>query len=242
MNDAGNVAPMALRRRVRGRIAAIAAMAVAAGLATCGTAAAAPGPLAFSLMENQISSVVEQQSPTYFYAPCSNGAGGPENCDPSTWVTNPFSDEPCVWDVDDHFLMSGAGNVNAGATATGRICMIADGDTVIGDPSQDHMLRATVWAPSSTLTVTLRNDHGAAITMAPQADGKNGWRYYACVVDHTPGPYPAIAGSNGGVGVKVHWQLAVTAGARTVKGVYAMLEHPLIGTQTWFDAGKAGCT
>lgn len=204
--------------------------------------AATPSSLSFTMMERQISSTVEQQSPTYFYPPCSNGAGGAGNCDPSTWVTNTFANEPCAWDVDDHFTMSASGQVGAGQTATGRICMIADGVTAIGDASQDHMLRATVYAPSSALKVALRNDHGVAIPLNPVADGRNGYKYYACSVDHTPGPYPTVAGSNGGVGVKVQWQLDVTAGSRTVKGIYAVLEHPLIGTKTWFDSKDAGCT
>lgn len=203
--------------------------------------AATPSSLSFALMEQQISPIVEQQSPTYFFAPCSNGTGGAQNCDPSTWVNNVFSNEPCVWDVDDHFTMSGYGNVPAGATISGRICMIADGLTAIGDTSQDHMLRATVYSPSSTLTVTLRNDHGVAIPLKPVTDGRNGYRYYACTMDHTSGPYPVIAGSNGGVGLKVQWQVDVTAGAKAVKGVSALLEHPLIATKSWNDSRAAGC-
>jgi hypothetical protein len=140
---------------------------------------------------------------------------------------NPLTGVPCAWDVDDHFRHEGYGYLAAGTRVQGSLCVVADEyDNFGGD---DHMLFASVYAPEDSLTVTLTNDRGVARPLEPVPDG-NGYRWYVCHVDHTPDPYPEIPDSNGGTGLPVTYTLDLAAGSRTVRSIYAILEHPLIGT------------
>jgi len=196
-----------------------------------------PRPLTFVAGTSDYQPVVEQQSPNFFHAPCSGGAG--DGCDPSTWVVNPLRSAPCAWDVDDHFVYSaGSGYVEAGTSASVSVCVVADANDNYG--GDDHMLKASVWAPTPNLTVTLADDQGVSLTLAPVPDG-NGYRWDACRVDHTAGPFHEIPGSNGGVGLLVWHTLTVTAPDRTVRSVSGTLRAPLVGTPSWFDARAAGC-
>lgn len=209
---------------------------LAALLAAFALFVAAPGgqqPLALSLSWNQ-TGTVEQQS-------CPSGGPAWPDCDPATWVNNPTGsllNGPCAWDVDDNFDFDGFGYVDAGTTRSGVRCVVADAYNNWG--GDDHMLFATVNAPANTLTVTLSNDQGVSLPMAPVVNG-SGYRYYVCHVDHTPGPYPTIAGSNGGTGTVVTYTLSVTAGAHAVRSVSASLDAPLVGSSAWFAAWNAGC-
>lgn len=194
-----------------------------------------PQPLEFRYMGGQVNDPVEQQSPNFFR--CKHEPPL-EPCDSRTWVVNPLGGVPCAWDVDDHFIHQGYGYVEAGGRVRGSMCVVADQyDNFGGD---DHMLFASVYAPEDSLTVTLTNDRGVARPLEPVPDG-NGYRWYVCHVDHTPGPYPEIPDSNGGTGLPVTYTLDVVAGSRTVRSIYATLEHPLVGTPRWFDAYEAGC-
>lgn len=140
---------------------------------------------------------VEQQSPDWNYASnaynlwrCTHAEDGtphPDNC-----VHNPT---PCTWDTDDYLLRSATGDIASGQTVTVSACFIADGHP-------DNISAGVLGKAGLSVSV-----NGTPVASAP--DGRlRRWQY--CAVDQSPGPYPSIEGSNGGVGLVVPVALSIT--------------------------------
>jgi len=192
-------------------------------LALAGPAAAnSPQPLMFGVLGQDLQNPVEQQSPNFMQYDCgSNGTPTNRGCDPSTWVNNPTS---CVWDVDDYIDVTGYGTLNG--TASGSLCIVADGLNYIG--GDNHPIQVRVTAQSQNLVVTLKNDQGVSVVAGrptPFAGGTGGgnWAYTICTSDLTSGPYATIADSNGGTGRIVNYTLTVSSAKKT-NGVFAVLQ------------------
>lgn len=196
-------------------IAFIGAVALAAAVVVPATAKAHT-PLVFVRDSVDHQQPVEQQSPNFFDNSCYPPYAPP--CDPSTWVTNPTD---CDWDLDDHESWVGTGDMAARTTVVARSCQVSDGLTSFG-----HWEAATASVRASTpdLIVTVSNDFGQSWTVSPVGSG-NSYSYTFCNTQTRPGPYPTIAGSNGGYGFIVTYTLSLTAGSKTVRNVSAVYQH-----------------
>jgi len=185
---------------------------------------AAPSPLTIERSYTSHATFVEQESPDWIYPDngynmwqCLNdgtyeeylaGGGTPhaDNC-----VHNPT---PCLWDVDDLDYDVGWGYLKAGTTATGTKCVITDdGNGKAGGWGGDQKtVEARVYAPVSTLTVTLTDTLGHSWTATPVRQG-NEYRYAICETETVAGPF------NGGTGLRVDYTLSITAGSRNVRDI-----------------------
>lgn len=194
--------------------------------------AGTPQPFSFTKdQNNNIQHPVEQQSPDFFFGDKTN---------PSSWVGNPtrYAANPCLWDVDDHIAFTGFGKLAPGVSVKGTLCVVADQyDNFGGD---DHMLLVKATNASPDVTVSLSNDQGFSTTLTPVKVGRS-YEWKTCKVDHTPGPYATIDGSNGGTGTFVRYTVTVTNTSRQTRNPYVRLYHPLVGTPEWFTEHNAGC-
>jgi len=182
-----------------------------------------PSPLSFHLASQNHQNPVEQESPNFFYV-CGNNPTAPPPCDPSTWVTNPTA---CDWDVDDMTVLQGFGDLAAGASGAGSMCMVADGVCCFGgDP---HRFEVSVAADVATLNVRLTSSQGfsASATVAPEG---HGFRYLVCARDPAAPPFQTIPDSNGGTGRVDTWTVSISnPSTHTVRGIYAMLQTGFTG-------------
>ena len=185
------------------------------------TANAANGPLEFGplhFMGGGLQQPVEQQSPNFFYI-CHNEKSAPYPCDPSLWVTNPTT---CDWDVDDSSDQTGQGDLVPGGSAATDRCVISDG--FIHYTGDKHQITAWVIAKSPNLVVTLTSDYGTFKTAVPVQREDRWYNYIICHVDKTPGPYPIIPDSNGGIGVPATYTMSVMNPTnRTIRDVWASM-------------------
>jgi hypothetical protein len=203
-------------------------------LTLAGSGASGPQPLAIAHVAGDIQGVVEQESPDWRYASnvynawrCTHDEDGTEH--PDTCVHNPT---PCTWDADDHDLSSGFGSLERGASASASICSIADGyDNSGGD---DKGVDVWLWSPQRTLTVALTDNLGHAWTAVPTVE-RNGWRYAICYREREVGPFPELAGTNGGTGIRIDYTLTVSA-ARKTNGIGAYFQ-----TWGWLRDVATGC-
>ena len=127
--------------------------------------------------------------------------------------------------MDDETDNQGTGTVAAGSTVSATLCHVIDKDAipggVAGDPSR---IEVDVLAPKNGLTVVLSNSFGQSVPVQPAAvSGGFEWKF--CGHAYTPGPYPAIPNSNGGVGLQTDWTLSITAGSQSVRSVFAVLQE-----------------
>lgn len=189
----------------------------------------------FSFIKQQggdIQYPVEQQSPGFFYQQDWSTQG--------EWVKNPTAQaaNPCAWDVDDQIYYSASGKLAPGASVSGTLCVVADQyDNFGGD---DHLFMVKASNSTPDVTISLSSDQGFSTTLTPTKVGKS-YEWKMCKVDHTPGPYAAVEGSNGGTGTFVKYTVTVTNTSRQTRSPYVRLYHPLVGSSEWFTEYNAGC-
>lgn len=135
-------------------------------------------------------------------------------CTPVDPVINPLLVSPplCAWDVDDAWHQFGGGDLAAGQTVSGTLCMVSDHNPtyqcineVCGWGSgQRARHSAALGSPSAALIVQVcYSPQGRCFTLAPQAVD-SGYRYTLCshVVYEPDDPaLVEIPDSNGGLGV-----------------------------------------
>ena len=146
--------------------------------------------------------IVEQQSPTYFYANHDTSAciqNGADVC-----VHNPThgTASPCPWTEDDEWQNAAYGTLAEGTTQ-GLQCLIADNTNLMPATSITgwHLMGYKVVSDSPELRVWLRYDpFGVTFTLTPRlVSGR--FEYRGCVVGPVPVSVAPIDGSNGGWGV-----------------------------------------
>lgn len=176
----------------------------------------------FSPESGQRGDPVEQQTPCY-WTTCHD--------DPTTWVVNPTG---CIWDVDEYNVLGGSGDLDAGASASGSLCVIADG-LYYSAGDDPHVLGVDLYAASSLLTVQVSTSAGNADNQATVpavwSAAAKAYRYHWCAPNGVdpPGPFPTVDGSNGGIGYRD--DLSLTVGNPTGRKVR--------GVRGWFGAGAA---
>jgi hypothetical protein len=126
-------------------------------------------------------------------------------------ITNPLLPQ-CAWDVDDAWHQFGGGDLGAGQTVTGSLCMVSDHnpsyqcfDGVCGWGSGQRVRHSvSLGSPSAGLMVQVcYAPQGRCFTLAPQAVDA-GYRYTLCshvVYDPSDPALVEIPNSNGGLGV-----------------------------------------
>ena len=179
--------------------------------------------LAFHSDHSYIHPVVEQQSPNYYENNCAVDTTRPV-CDQSLWVNNTTG---CVWRAtDDGASVTGTGYVQG--SVSGSVCMISDWEAFPNWGGEPIPVSVGVYAPSDTLRVTLSNNLGVSWNVPAVPNGRD-FQYVLCAHDNTPGPYPPVPGSNGGIGTRVLWTVTVTSVKRT-SNVRATLQ---VGNGIW---------
>lgn len=186
---------------------------------------AGPSPLGNPLSNGDIQNIVEQQSPEWIYPSnaynvwqCTHdgtledfeNGGGTEH--PDTCVHNPYVNDSCIWDVDDHVGLSDFGFLNAGNSATYTRCNVSDSFNNFG--GDNKTFDAQIFAPTKNIVVTYTDTLGRTVTPTPVANG-SGWRWTVCVLDDNNGPFVEIPSSNGGQGLRVDGTITITATKKT---------------------------
>jgi hypothetical protein len=183
----------------------VAALAAFFLLALPASGAPVNSPLSFRLAWGyEVDDVIEQQSFQY----------GFPNSGQAQWIHNPtylaasqgIDNFRCLWDADDHEGYQALGHLGGGKSTSVSSCQVADGFTSFtGDPKQ---IQVDVYAPSASLSVSLANSEGVSWQATPTPLGA-GYEYLLCLQDQTPGPYPIVTDSNGGIGKFVTYTLSV---------------------------------
>lgn len=187
-------------------VVALAAASISPALAAKPRASSGNAVFAWGPTTNRsLASIVEQQSPDYFYNGqssyyCTHYEDGTEH--PDTCVHNPTT---CVWSEDDELVNGSYGVLKQGTTSF-TDCMIAD-NTQIMPPTSitgTHVLGLSVVAATPDLIVQVTyQPQNVTFTFTPQLVNGS-YEYRGCIV----GPIPdgdqlqPIAGSNGGWGVQ----------------------------------------
>lgn len=199
------------------RVARILLLAVVLLVPAAGAKGGPSTPFAFAVEHTSVALIVEQQSVQF---------GFPDSGQ-ELWVRNPtvgVGVQSCGWDRDDNQDNVGRGDLPAG-TVTGSVCVISDGTDFLG-----HMDHVDAYVRSGRqLLVSLTDSLGNSWPLTVD-HVQGGWSYRACLPDTVPGPFPLIPDSNGGVGRRVDYLLAITATQKT-RDVYALLKFGTTGTQ-----------
>lgn len=132
----------------------------------------------------------------------------------------------CVWANTDDLADEGIGRLAAGGSSSDSLCVVTDYCT---DSYCPHMIVVDVNSSTSSVRMTLSNDRGGSWSVpAPVRKSNNLYSYQLCIADPlwtgdtNPADYPAIPGTNGGVGFVTTYTLTMTAAK--VSQVYAEFE------------------